>query len=137
MVALPRRRRSWEVRPSGPVGSVMVAPSSESARPAAAQLTLLDEQALRTIRRGTGRAPQSDDSIERQVRALLDSPAVRQAFAIDVAVRDHVVVLEGVCYDDDALRALKRTIMTIGSVYAIENHVDWIVPDCGVAIASI
>ena len=119
------------------MGNVMVGRSFMGKRSGAVLPTLLDEQKLRTIRRATGRAPDSDDSIERQVRALLDSPAGRQTFAIDVAVRDRVVVLEGVCYDDDALRALKRTIMTIGSVYAIEDHVEWIVPDCGVSRANI
>jgi CBS domain-containing protein len=72
-----------------------------------------------------------DDVIRARMLALLDEQAWAPRGAIGVAVRDGVVHLTGVIFDEEQRRALRVAAETIPGAKGVKDHLAWVEPTSG------
>jgi osmotically-inducible protein OsmY len=77
----------------------------------------------------------ADEAVARRVEAMLAAGPWRRHCVIGVTVRDAVVTLDGTCWDDDCLDTVGQAVMDVACVRAVENHLAWVLPDCGIGSA--
>lgn len=74
----------------------------------------------------------TDAAIEQAVRSMLAEPPGCRTAWITAAVQDRVVTLEGIISDGLSFARLKNRITSAIPSVSIDDHVEWVVPDCGI-----
>ena len=77
----------------------------------------------------------ADSLTERSVREMLAASDLSHHGYVEVTARKGAVILAGTVSDGASLADFKRDIAASHPGVPIEDHLEWVVPDCGIGCA--